>query len=76
MSELCVTLDGSMKEDTAVILEELGLDFATAISIYFKQIVQRKKIPIELSAKKYYTAEEVMGENWQDGLDEIEDEWE
>jgi hypothetical protein len=26
--------------------------------------------------KRYYTPEEVMGENWRDGLDEIEDEWE
>jgi ATP-dependent helicase/nuclease subunit A len=31
---------------------------------------------IKMSDKKYSTPEEVMGENWEEGLDEVEDEWE
>ncbi|MCL2321327.1 MAG: diaminopimelate epimerase [Oscillospiraceae bacterium] len=32
--------------------------------------------PFEVTGKKLYSIEEVCGENWEDGLDEIEDEWE
>ena len=73
---LNVNISETLKSDTEVILESIGLDLATAITIYFKQIVSKSKIPFELEAKRYYTTEEVMGENWRDGLDEIEDEWE
>lgn len=73
---LNVNLDPDLKNETAVLLNNLGLDFTTAITIYFKQILNKRKIPFEISEKNYYTAEEVMGENWRDGLDEIEDEWE
>ena len=30
----------------------------------------------EISLPKYYSMEDVAGENWRDGLDEMEDEWE
>jgi len=39
-------------------------------------IVRDNKIPFELSVKRYYTIEEVAGDNWREGLDDIEDEWE
>jgi hypothetical protein len=28
------------------------------------------------STPRLYTPEEVFGENWEEGLDELEDEWE
>nr|WP_216691550.1 type II toxin-antitoxin system RelB/DinJ family antitoxin [Enterococcus innesii] len=58
---LNVNLDSELKKDTAETLEALGLDFTTAINIYFKQIVSKQKIPFEISAPKYFSAEEVMG---------------
>ncbi len=33
-------------------------------------------MPFESSDKRYSSIEEVAGENWQEGLDVIEDEWE
>jgi len=39
-------------------------------------IKKRAKAKENIPEKRYYTPEEVMGENWRDGLDEIEDEWE
>lgn len=71
-----INLDSELKRKTAKTLEELGLDFTTAINIYFKQIVAKQKIPFELSVQKYFSSEEVMGKDWRDGLDEVEDEWE
>ena len=57
---LTINLDKGLKEETAKVLEELGLDYTTAVTMYFKQIVNKKKIPFELSTKKYYSVEEVF----------------
>lgn len=73
---LNINLDSELKKETAETLAELGLDFTTAINIYFKQIVAKQKIPFELSTEKYYSSETVMGKDWREGLDQIEDEWE
>jgi DNA-damage-inducible protein J len=73
---LTIDIDRGLKEEVSEVIKEIGLDFSMAVNIYFRQIAQKKKIPFELSAKRYYTPEEVMGENWENGLDEIEDEWE
>lgn len=75
-TRLNINLDEDLKKETAETLKELGLDFTTAITIYFKQINNKKAIPFEISAKKYYTVEDVAGKDWQEGLADIEDEWE
>ncbi len=72
---LNVNLDAKLKEDTATMLERLGLDFTTAITVYFRQIVNKRRIPFEISDTQLYTIEEVAGENWREGLDKLEDEW-
>ena len=73
---LNINLDKNLKHETAKMLENLGLDFTTAINIYFKQIVKKKRIPFIISDAHYLSTEEVAGLNWRDGLEEIEDEWE
>ena len=73
---LNINLDSSLKNETARMLESLGLDFTTAITVYFKQIIKKRKIPFEISDTRYLTIEEVAGTRWRDNLDEVEDEWE
>jgi DNA-damage-inducible protein J len=75
-ARLNVNIDSKLKDDAAVMLEKLGMDFTTAITVYFNQIVKKRKIPFEISDTRYYTIEEVAGENWREGLENIEDEWE
>ncbi|MGM0213559.1 type II toxin-antitoxin system RelB/DinJ family antitoxin [Enterococcus sp. AZ109] len=48
---LNVNLDKDLKEETAKILDELGLDYTTAITMYFKQIVNKKKILLKFQLK-------------------------
>lgn len=72
---LNISIDAKLKKDTGAILESLGLDFTTAINIYFKQIVMKQKIPFEIAVPTYFSAENVMGEDWRKGLEDIEDEW-
>jgi len=75
-TRLNVNIDKELKEQTALTLNEIGLDITTAINIYFKKIVSTKSVPFALTAKTHFTIEEVAGSKWRDGLDEIEDEWE
>ena len=74
---LNINIDSGLKNETGKMLDSLGLDFTTAITIYFKQIVKKRKIPFEISdATSYVSVEEVAGINWHDNLSEVEDEWE
>ena len=73
---LNINLDSGLKNETAKMLDSLGLDFTTAINVYFKQIVKKRKIPFEISDIGYLSVEEVAGTNWRDNLSEVEDEWE
>ena len=75
-TRLNINLDTTLKEQTAATLANLGLDFTTAINIYFRKIVNSQSIPFEISTKSYHTIDEVAGENWRDDLDEMVDEWE
>jgi len=75
-ARLNLNIDADLKEQTSDILSQIGIDFTTAVNVYFKRIVSDRKIPFDLSAKRYYSVEEVAGDNWREGLDKIEDEWE
>ena len=73
---LNINIDPALKNETALMLDDLGLDFTTAVTVYFKQIIKKRKIPFEISDMRYLSIEEVAGKNWRENLDEIEDEWE
>jgi len=73
---LNINLDSDLKNETAKMLDSLGLDFTSAITVYFKQIIKKRKIPFEISDFRYLSVDEVAGANWRDNLDGIEDEWE
>jgi len=75
-ARLNLNIDANLKEQTSNVLTQIGLDFTTAINVYFKKIVSENKIPFELSTKHYYSIEEVAGNNWREGLEDIEDDWE
>ncbi|WP_206854524.1 type II toxin-antitoxin system RelB/DinJ family antitoxin [Candidatus Enterococcus mangumiae] len=73
---LSINLDSELKKEVGSLLSDLGLDYTTAITIYFKQIAKKKKIPFELSTTSYYTIDEVAGQDWRNKVAEIKDEWE
>ena len=75
-SRLNLNIDSDLKENVGKILSEMGLDYTTAINIYFRKILTEQKIPFEISIRKNLTVDEICGKNWRDGLDEIEDDWE
>lgn len=75
-TRLNVNIDDELKAQTGAKLNELGLDYTTAVTIYFKQILAQGKIPFEITTHRTYSADEVLGTNWDKGLEQVEDEWE
>ncbi len=47
-STLQIRIDSQTKNNVKKILKSLGLDFSTAIKIYFKQIEKRKGLPFSV----------------------------
>lgn len=73
---LNVNVDQDLKEEAVDILDDLGLDMTTAVTIYLKQIIKKKRIPFDISSTTYYSIDEVAGDHWRDEIKNVEDEWE
>lgn len=55
MSTIQIRVDTQSKKKVKKVLDELGLDFTTAIKIYFHQIVSTQSIPFKLLTKNGFT---------------------
>jgi DNA-damage-inducible protein J len=75
-TRLNINLDANLKQQASLTLADLGLDFTTAITIYFKQIVSKRRIPFEISLPALHTIESVAGANWRQEVADLADEWE
>ncbi|WP_369675005.1 type II toxin-antitoxin system RelB/DinJ family antitoxin [Enterococcus faecium] len=53
MAKLQISMDGKLKNEAESIIDELGMSPKTAVTVFYKQIVEQGKIPfsIELSEK-------------------------
>lgn len=55
MSNIQIRIDQKMKNDVKIILDNIGLDFSSAIKIYFHQILNKKGIPFELKTENGFS---------------------
>lgn len=60
MTTVQARIDAKVKKDTKRILDKLGLDFSSAINLYFRQITQKKGIPFRVLTENGFTEEEEM----------------
>lgn len=74
-SRLNLSIDADLKHEVGTILNEMGLDYTTAINIYFNKIRRHRRIPFDIEARNNLTVDEFFGGNWRDGLENVEDEW-
>lgn len=74
-ARLNLSIDSDLKNEVGAVLSEIGLDYTTAINLYFNKIRRDRKIPFELEARRNLTVDEFLGSNWRDGLEDIEDGW-
>ena len=53
MAKLQISMDETLKKEAESIIDELGMNPKTAVTVFYKQIVEQGKIPfsIELSEK-------------------------
>lgn len=58
MTTVQARIDTKVKKDTKRILDKLGLDFSSAINLYFRQITQKKGIPFRVLTENGFTEEQ------------------
>ncbi|KXU01538.1 hypothetical protein SCODD09_01323 [Streptococcus constellatus] len=75
-ARLNLSIDSDLKTEVGAILSEIGLDYTTAINLYFNKIRRERKIPFELEARRNLTVDEFLGADWRQGLENVEDGWE
>ncbi|MDR2834130.1 MAG: type II toxin-antitoxin system RelB/DinJ family antitoxin [Streptococcaceae bacterium] len=52
MATITVRLDEELKEESKIILENVGLDMSTAVKMFLKQVVINQGIPFEVVLAK------------------------
>lgn len=56
MANVSFRMDDTLKKQTEAILEELGLNMTTAMTMFAKTIVRERRLPLDLSVDPFYSA--------------------
>lgn len=57
MAQISLRVDDKTKREAEKTLNEIGLSMSTAINIFLKTVARENRIPFELSADPFYSAE-------------------
>ena len=55
MATVSFRMDDALKRQTEMILEELGLNMTTAMTMFAKTIVREQRLPLDLSIDPFYS---------------------
>ena len=56
MANVSFRMDDTLKRQTGAILEQLGLNMTTAMTMFAKTIVREQRLPLDLSIDPFYSA--------------------
>ena len=56
MANVSFRMDDTLKRQTEAILEQLGLNMTTAMTMFAKTIVREQRLPLDLSINPFYSA--------------------
>ncbi|MEY8260517.1 type II toxin-antitoxin system RelB/DinJ family antitoxin [Oscillospiraceae bacterium 50-60] len=56
MANVSFRMDDTLKRQTEAILEQLGLNMTTAMTMFAKTIVREQRLPLDLSIDPFYSA--------------------
>ncbi len=56
MATVSFRMDDTLKRQTESVLEELGLNMTTAMTMFAKSIVREQRLPLDLSIDPFYSA--------------------
>lgn len=48
-----ISVDPELKKVSTQLFKDMGLDFSTAVTLFLKQIVLKKKLPFEITTELY-----------------------
>ena len=56
MANVSFRMDDTLKQQTEAVLEQLGLNMTTAMTMFAKSIVREQRLPLDLSVDPFYSA--------------------
>lgn len=56
MANVSFRMDSTLKQQTEAVLNELGLNMTTAMTLFAKAIVREQRLPLDLSIDPFYSA--------------------
>ena len=56
MANVSFRMDDTLKQQTEAVLEQLGLNMTTAMTMFAKSIVREQRLPLDLSIDPFYSA--------------------
>ncbi len=56
MATVSFRMDDTLKRRTEAVLDELGLNMTTAMTMFAKTIVRERRLPLDLSIDPFYSA--------------------
>ena len=51
MAQINIRIDDNLKNEAEILLNDMGLNMSTAVNMFIKQIVKKRSIPFEITAK-------------------------
>ena len=54
MAQINIRIDDALKERAEVFLDELGLTFSSAFSVFIKQAMRERRIPFDIDIRSLY----------------------
>ena len=57
MSQVSFRVEDEVKANAEKVLKEMGFDLSTAITLFLVKVAREKRIPFEINADPFYSAE-------------------
>lgn len=59
MAQISLRVDDDVKRNAERTFDAIGISMSTAINVFFKTVVRENRIPFELSADPFYSANNI-----------------
>lgn len=56
-TSVTIRMDENLKKQAEILFDDMGLNMTTAITMFTKAVVRQNKIPFEITADPFYSAE-------------------
>ena len=57
MAQISLRIDDDIKKNAEQVCKDMGMSMSTAVNIYLKKLGRERRIPFEITADSFYSAE-------------------